>query len=79
MALRLAFLVLIAFVVRVLVFLQPQTINHDGVLYIQMAKLFQEGHYAGIHGTYFNLYPLMIFLVQKAIGDWELSGRLKTF
>jgi len=77
--LHLAFLLLITLIVRGVGFLPLETINYDGVLYIQMAKLFHEGYYAGIHGTYFNLYPLMISLVQKVIGDWELSGRLISF
>jgi len=57
-------------------FLQPQIITIDGTLYVKMAKLFSDGKYEGISNTYFTLYPLMLFLVQKFVGDWELSGRL---
>ena len=76
LSIHLALFVLFTLVLRVLVFLQPDIITIDGMLYVQMAKLFSEGNYVGIPGTYFNLYPMMIFLVQKFVGDWELSGRL---
>ncbi len=61
---------------RIIVFLQPQIITNDGTLYIRMAKLFAEGKYGGTPGSYFSLYPFLIFLVQKFVGDWELSGQL---
>lgn len=76
LSLKLGLLVLITLIPRVLAFLQPQIITIDGTLYIKMAKLFSEGEYAGTPGSYFNLYPLMIFLVQKFAKDWELSGQL---
>ena len=73
---KLFLLVIIALIPRIIVFLQPQIITLDGTLYIKMAKLFSEGEYAGAPGSYFSLYPFLIFLVQKFIGDWELSGQL---
>jgi len=73
---KLFLLVIIALIPRIIVFLQPQIITIDGTLYIKMAKLFSEGKYAGAPGSYFSLYPFLIFLVQKFIGDWELSGQL---
>jgi 4-amino-4-deoxy-L-arabinose transferase-like glycosyltransferase len=73
---KLFLLVIIAFIPRIIVFLQPHIITIDGTLYIKMAKLFSEGQYGGIPGSYFSLYPFMIFLLQKFIGDWELSGQL---
>jgi len=73
---KLFLLVIIALIPRIIVFLQPQIITIDGTQYVKMAKLFSEGKYAGTPGGYFNLYPLMIFVVQKFIGDWELSGEL---
>ena len=76
LSLKLVLLVLITLLTRILAFLQPQIIPNDGVYYIQLAKLFSEGKYEGLSGTYFSLYPLMVFLVQKLIGDWELSGQL---
>ena len=80
LSLKLVFLVLITLLPRILAFLQPQIITIDGTLYIKMAKLFSEGKYEGVHGTYFNLYPIMIFLTQRFIGDWELSGQwISTF
>jgi hypothetical protein len=75
LSLRLGLLVLIALIPRVLAFLQPQIITIDGTLYIKMARLFSEGKYGGVPGTYFNLYVFMIFLIQRLIGDWELSGQ----
>jgi hypothetical protein len=69
-------LVTIALIPRIIVFLQPQLITIDGTLYVKMAKLFSEGQYGGTPGSYFSLYPFLIFLVQKLVGDWELSGRL---
>ncbi|OGW47590.1 MAG: hypothetical protein A2Y66_03350 [Nitrospirae bacterium RBG_13_41_22] len=73
---KLTILVLITFITRYLAFFQLKMITNDGVLYIQMAKLFSEGKFEGIPGTYFNLYPLLIFLVHKITGDWEFSGQL---
>jgi len=76
LSVKLLLLVIIALIPRIIVFLQPQIITIDGTLYIKMAKLFSEGRYEGTYGSYFSLYPLLIFLVQRFIGDWELSGRL---
>lgn len=73
---KLFLLVIIALIPRIIVFLQPQIITLDGTLYIKMAKLFSEGKYEGVSGSYFNLYPFLIFLVQKVFADWELSGQL---
>jgi hypothetical protein len=64
LSLKLGLLVLIALFPRVLAFLQPQIITLDGTLYIKMARLFSEGQYGGTPGSYFNLYPFLIFLVQ---------------
>ena len=74
LCLKLALLVLITLLTRILAFLQPQIITTDGVLYVQIAKLFSEGNYAEI--LRFDLYPLILFLVHKIIGEWELSGQL---
>lgn len=76
LSLKLALLVLITFLTRVLAFYQMQIISNDGVLYIQLAKDFSEGKFEGLLGTYFSLYPLLLSFVQKFIGDWELSGQL---
>jgi len=76
LSIKLFLLVIIALIPRIIVFLQPQIITLDGTLYIKMAKLFSEGNYGGTPGSYFSLYPFLIFLVQKVIGDWELSGQL---
>jgi len=73
---KLFLLVIIALIPRIIVLLQPQIITLDGTLYIKIAKLFSEGKYGGAPGSYFSLYPFLIFLVQKSIGDWELSGQL---
>jgi hypothetical protein len=76
LSVRLFLLVIIALIPRIIVFFQPQIITNDGMLYIKMARLFSEGQYGGTPGSYFNLYPFLIFLVQKLVGDWELSGGL---
>jgi hypothetical protein len=76
LSMKLAILAFITLIPRIIVFLQPQIITNDGTLYIRMAKLFSEGKYGGTPGSYFNLYPFLIFLVQKITGDWELSGQL---
>jgi hypothetical protein len=73
---KLCLLVLAALIPRIIVFLQPQIITNDGMLYVKMAKQFLLGTYEGIPEASFSLYPLMIFLVQKIIEDWELSGQL---
>jgi 4-amino-4-deoxy-L-arabinose transferase-like glycosyltransferase len=76
LSIKLLLLVVIALIPRIIALLQPQIITIDGTLYISMAKLFAEGKYAGTSSSYFSLYPFLIFLVQKFIGDWELSGQL---
>ena len=76
LSIKLFLLVIIALIPRIIVFLDPQIITLDGMLYIKMAKLFSEGQYGGTPGSYFSLYPFLIFLVQKLVGDWELSGGL---
>ena len=76
LSLKLVLLVLITLITRIVVLLQTQIISNDGVFYIQIAKLFSEGKYEDISKTYFNLYPLLLFFIQKLIGDWELSGKL---
>ena len=73
---KLFLLVLIAFIPRIIVFLQPQIITTDGVQYIKMAQFFSEGKYGGTPGSYFSVYPLLICFFQKLVGDWELSGQL---
>jgi hypothetical protein len=73
---KLLLLIIIALIPRIIVFLQPQIITNDGTLYIKMARLFSEGNYGGTPGSYFSLYTFLIFLVQKFVGDWELSGQL---
>jgi 4-amino-4-deoxy-L-arabinose transferase-like glycosyltransferase len=74
LSLKLVLLVLVTLLTRVLALFQTQIISTDGVVYVQMAKLFSEGKYAEL--PQFNLYPLILFLVHKIIGDWELSGQL---
>lgn len=76
LSLKLVLLVLITLITRIVVLLQTQIISNDGVFYIQIAKLFSEGKYEEISNTYFNFYPLLLFFIQKLIGDWELSGKL---
>jgi hypothetical protein len=76
LSLKLGLLVLITLLPRVLASLQPQIITLDGTHYVQMAKLFSEGKYEGIARSYFTLYPLLIWAVQKFTVDWELSGQL---
>ena len=76
LSVKLFLLVIVALIPRIIVFFQPQIITIDGTLYVKMAKLFAQGKYGGIYGGSFTLYPLMLFLVQKLVGDWELSGQL---
>jgi len=74
LSVKLGLLVLITLLTRILALFQTPIISTDGVFYIQAAKLFSEGRYAEIGR--FDLFPLMLLLVHKIIGDWELSGRL---
>ncbi|MFB3883674.1 MAG: ArnT family glycosyltransferase [Thermodesulfobacteriota bacterium] len=73
---KLILLVVLALLPRLLLLLKPDIITVDGMIYIKMAKLFGEGSYARIPGNYFNLYPILIFLAQKFVGDWELSAQM---
>jgi len=74
--LKLIVLVAVSLLTRIIFFIQPQILPLDGVLWIKMAKLFSEGGYTGVAGSYFNFYPFLIYLAQKFFGDWELSGRI---
>ena len=73
---KLALLFVAALLPRIFVLFQPNIITTDGVFYIEMAKAFSEGRYTGVPRDYFTLYPMMIYFVQRILGDWELSGQL---
>ncbi len=77
-AVRLSCLLLVgAFLVRILRVFQDTVIAHDGILYIKMAKIVALGEFGKISEySFFNLYPVLIALMQSVFGDWELSGRM---
>jgi hypothetical protein len=78
LTLKLALLVLITLLTRILVLLQRPIISNDGIYYVQLAKLFSEGKYDELLtsatlntlGTVnFNLYSFLLFLVNSLIKD----------
>jgi len=50
-------------------------IDADGVVYVTLARRFQESGSA-FHPLFHPLYPICISLVQPLVGDWEMAGRL---
>jgi 4-amino-4-deoxy-L-arabinose transferase-like glycosyltransferase len=50
-------------------------IDADGVVYVMIARQFQESG-SPFHPLFHPLYPICISLVQPLVGDWETAGRL---
>jgi len=68
---------LIALCARLYLALAPNVITHDGIVYIENAKLIASGDYKKIKEiNFFNLYPFVMILFQKIFINWELSGRM---
>jgi 4-amino-4-deoxy-L-arabinose transferase-like glycosyltransferase len=71
------FLFILAFILRFYMVFANEVIVHDGILYINMAKIIDSGNLEKISEFgFFNLYPLLIVLSQKIFRDWELAGRM---
>lgn len=74
---RLAAALVLAAAVRVHLLLQDYCISSDGVRYIEAAKAFFAGDWAGgLASWYPPGYPLMIAALFPLTGDWEVAGRL---
>ncbi len=66
----------LAVAVRLYLFLDSDTINNDGVVYVELARHFWEGRWLeGLSGFYPPLFPLMIAAAFSLTGEWELAGR----
>ncbi|MBM3284340.1 MAG: glycosyltransferase family 39 protein [Candidatus Aminicenantes bacterium] len=74
----LAFLVLLAMALRLLLFHRHQIIEGDGVHYAALARLIsREGNFSGAANEYWsNLWPLAIAAFDVFVRDIELAGRL---
>ncbi|HPU29314.1 MAG TPA: glycosyltransferase family 39 protein [Syntrophorhabdaceae bacterium] len=70
-------LFLIALCARLYLALAPNVITHDGIMYIENAKLITLGDFKKIKEiSFFNLYPFVMIGFQKIFINWELSGRM---
>jgi 4-amino-4-deoxy-L-arabinose transferase-like glycosyltransferase len=65
----------VALAIRVLVSKFLSVIHPDGVVYVAVAKQFQETG-SPFDPLFHPLYPVFIALAQPFVGDWETSGRL---
>lgn len=66
--------------IRLYLFSNYYTINNDGVVYIETARRFWEGHWLeGLASFYPPLFPLMIAVAFPVTGDWELAGQFWPF
>jgi len=65
-----------ALVVRLYGVITAHIITPDGVSYIENARLIASGNFSKIsESSFFNLFPFIIVLFQKAFHDWETAGR----
>ncbi len=69
-------IILLAFAVRLYVMFHTVVIANDGVIYIEMAKLFEAGRFeTSLIANYPPLYPIMILGMHHVIEDWVLAGQ----
>jgi len=69
-------LFLVAFLLRLLV-ARYQVIVNDGTFYIKVAKNFlSDNVHKETAMEFFNLYPLLIAVTYKIVGNWETAGKL---
>ncbi len=62
--------------VRFYLFKNYYTINNDGILYIEAARYFWDGNWAGGLGSFYPpLFPLLIAAAYPITGEWELAGQ----
>lgn len=69
----------LALVIRLQLFLNPYSINPDGVYYIQQAQAiyfhdFKKVTACGL--TFVSIYPIAIAFVQSVLNDWLLSAKI---
>jgi len=74
-------LLVIGFVTRMIFFSQIYLISLDGAFqYIPVAKLFAWGEYwEALHQPQLPLYPFLMAIVSKVIGNFEISGQIISF
>jgi len=75
---HIAGLFLIAFLARILAFMQVPIINVDGIVYIQQARAIYYHQPQGIFASYEYLtnYAPLIALVYHFVGNWVLSAQI---
>jgi Dolichyl-phosphate-mannose-protein mannosyltransferase len=67
----------LALAIRVYLSVTSYCISGDGVSYVLMARDFADGRTArALESVFPPLYPYLIMLAHRAIGDWELAGDL---
>lgn len=70
-------LIALAFILRMYPVIVSNIITHDGIMYIENAKMVAKGEFKRIKvDSFFNLYPVLIVVFQKAFNNWETSGRM---
>jgi len=67
----------VAAAIRVYLVLTSYCISADGVAYIAMAREFHAGRFREALAWVFSpLYPFLVSITYRAIGNWELAGEL---
>ena len=67
----------LAFGIRLYMVYHTYLITHDGILYVKMSKLISQGQAGTAFSLlFFNLYPVITAVFQKAFTDWEFSGQM---
>ena len=77
--LALGAILLAGFAIRLLLFIQPYTINPDGVLYIQQAQALALHDFKAVTAcglTFVSTYPLLVAMAHGLVHDWLFSARL---
>lgn len=67
----------LALAVRLIIAFNTYAISSDGPLYVEAASYYYQGDFKnGLAHPYHPLYPFLISLVYRLIGDWEWAGLL---
>ena len=72
-------ILLTGFAIRLFLFIQPYTINPDGVLYIQQAQAIAQHDFKAVTAcglSFVSTYPLLIAVAHAFVNDWLFSARI---
>ena len=70
-------LVILAVIVRLIIAFNTCVVSSDGPLYIEAANYYYQGDFkSGFNHPYHPLYPFLMSLLYRVIGNWEWAGFL---